>query len=309
MHYDIIGDIHGHAEELRQLLNKLGYQRSGHGYRHAERQAVFVGDFIDRGPANAEAVQIARATVEDGNGHAVMGNHEFNAIAFHTQRPDCREFFRCHTEKNQRQHQATLDQLSSIELREATKWFKTLPVAIELDGIRVVHAAWQPTDIQTIETALDELGRFTVDFLMFACQQDSPLFRAIENVVKGPEIELPEGKSFVDKDGHERFNTRVRWYANPAELTFQSYSIGAGDVLPDEPVSPGSTAGIASYPASERPVFFGHYWLQGPPMPFAPNVACVDYSVAKQGKLCAYQWNAGDTVLNPAQYVWVGALN
>jgi hypothetical protein len=127
--------------------------------------------------------------------------------------------------------------------------------------------------------------------------------------VKGPEIELPEGKSFVDKDGHERFNTRVRWYANPAELTLQSYSIGAGDVLPDEPVSPRSSAGIASYPASERPVFFGHYWLQGPPMPFAPNVACVDYSVAKQGKLCAYQWNAGDTVLNPAQYVWVDALN
>ena len=107
MHYDIIGDIHGHAEELRQLLNKLDYQRSGHGYRHAERQAVFVGDFIDRGPANAEAVQIARATVEDGNGHAVMGNHEFNAIAFHTRRPDCREFFRCHTEKNQRQQAAT----------------------------------------------------------------------------------------------------------------------------------------------------------------------------------------------------------
>ncbi len=28
--YDIIGDIHGHAEELRHLLLKLGYQRSGY---------------------------------------------------------------------------------------------------------------------------------------------------------------------------------------------------------------------------------------------------------------------------------------
>ena len=209
-HYDIIGDIHGHAEELRQLLSKLGYQRSGHGFRHTERQAVFVGDFIDRGPANAEAVQIARATVEDGNGYAVMGNHEFNAIAFHTRRPDSSEFFRCRCDKNQRQHQATLDQLSSLELREAINWFKTLPVAIELDGIRVVHAAWQPTDIQTIETAFNALGRFTVDFLTSACGKGDQLYRAIENVVKGPEIDLPEGKSFVDKDGNERFSTRSR---------------------------------------------------------------------------------------------------
>ncbi|MGY8796944.1 MAG: metallophosphoesterase [Woeseiales bacterium] len=46
-HYDIIGDIHGHAGELRALLEKLGYRRSGHGFRHDERQVVFVGDFID----------------------------------------------------------------------------------------------------------------------------------------------------------------------------------------------------------------------------------------------------------------------
>ena len=55
MAYDIIGDVHGHVRELRTLLEKMGY-REGRGiYRHSSRTAIFVGDLIDRGPANIEA--------------------------------------------------------------------------------------------------------------------------------------------------------------------------------------------------------------------------------------------------------------
>jgi hypothetical protein len=311
-HYDIIGDIHGHAEELRHLLTRLGYRRSGHGYQHDERQVVFVGDFIDRGPEIREAIQIARATVEDGHGHAVMGNHEFNAIAFHTRRPDSREFFRTRDEKNQKQHQATLDQLSSRELSDAINWFRTLPVAIEFDKFRIVHAAWQPADIACINASLVELGRFTTEFLTSAFDKDSPLHRAIENVLKGPEIKLPAGKSFFDKDGNERFHTRVRWYADSAGMTIQDYSIGAGDNLPDEPVpdrEKGSDQKIEAYPDSAPPVFFGHYWLQGKPDRFKKNVACVDYSVAKHGKLCAYHWRADDKSIKQERYTWVDSLD
>ena len=306
-HYDIIGDIHGHAGELRALLEKLGYRRSGHGFRHDERQVVFVGDFIDRGPQIAEALRIARATVEDGNGHAVMGNHEYNAIAFHTPCPARPGFFRKRTEKNQHQHQTTLDQLSSLEMRDAINWFKTLPVAIELDGFRVVHASWQPADIAEIETAISKFGRFTIDFLVHACDSENPLHQAIENVLKGPEIKLPDGMSFFDKDGHERTSTRVRWYANPTGMSIQDYSIGAGDNLPDKPVPEECDNKIKAYPEADPPVFFGHYWLQGDPEPFASNVACVDYSVAKRGKLCAYRWHAGEKKIDPAQFLWVDA--
>ena len=73
---DIIGDIHGHAIELVALLENLGYQRHGQCYRHSDRKVVFVGDFVDRGPAIGEVIAIARATVEAGDGFAVMGNHE-----------------------------------------------------------------------------------------------------------------------------------------------------------------------------------------------------------------------------------------
>ena len=40
-HYDIIGDIHGHAAELKSLLMLLGYQRHGDGFRHPDRKVVF----------------------------------------------------------------------------------------------------------------------------------------------------------------------------------------------------------------------------------------------------------------------------
>ena len=50
--YDLIGDIHGHADELEALLVRLGYSRVGDSYRHDSRQVIFIGDFIDRGPMN-----------------------------------------------------------------------------------------------------------------------------------------------------------------------------------------------------------------------------------------------------------------
>ena len=86
--YDIIGDIHGHADELVELLELLGYEdRNGH-YRHPTRTAVFVGDFIDRGPQIREVLRLVRTMCESGSALAVMGNHEFNALAYDTPDPD-----------------------------------------------------------------------------------------------------------------------------------------------------------------------------------------------------------------------------
>jgi predicted MPP superfamily phosphohydrolase len=82
-HYDIIGDIHGYADTLRALLAKLGYTERAGVYRHAERIAVFVGDFIDRGPKIRETLRIVRAMADSGIALAVLGNHEWNALRYH----------------------------------------------------------------------------------------------------------------------------------------------------------------------------------------------------------------------------------
>jgi protein phosphatase len=76
--FDIIGDVHGCADELRELLSKLGYATDSDGhYAHpANRRAFFIGDLVDRGPDVVGAVDIARAMVGAGSALAVPGNHD-----------------------------------------------------------------------------------------------------------------------------------------------------------------------------------------------------------------------------------------
>jgi len=85
--YDLIGDIHGHATELTRLLQHLGYIEDDHGFKHPSRKVIFLGDFIDRGEKLVEHKQLLSLVMEmvrSGNALAVMGNHEFNALAYHT---------------------------------------------------------------------------------------------------------------------------------------------------------------------------------------------------------------------------------
>jgi hypothetical protein len=85
--YDIVGDVHGHADKLEGLLRKMGYVPHGRGYRPpVGRQLIFLGDLIDRGPQQLRVLEIARSMMDEGDARAVMGNHEFNAIGYVTRR-------------------------------------------------------------------------------------------------------------------------------------------------------------------------------------------------------------------------------
>ncbi|RAK58205.1 polynucleotide kinase-phosphatase [Phenylobacterium deserti] len=83
--FDIIGDVHGCAAELEELLIKLGYQvnwSEDRGERTVQvvsapgRKAVFVGDLVDRGPNSPDALRIAMSMVAAGSAYVVQGNHE-----------------------------------------------------------------------------------------------------------------------------------------------------------------------------------------------------------------------------------------
>lgn len=111
--YDIIGDIHGHANDLKALLQALDYQPDRKGiYRHPERKVIFVGDFIDRGDGQKAVLDMVRPMVEQGAALAVMGNHEFNAIAYHTQHPETGQPLRSHDANHTRQHEAFLKEFT-----------------------------------------------------------------------------------------------------------------------------------------------------------------------------------------------------
>jgi len=163
--YDFIGDIHGHADELIELLELLGYQQHNGSWRNADRKAVFVGDFIDRGPQIGKVLGLVRPMCEEGNALAVMGNHEFNALAYHTPDPaNPGEFLREHSTKNLKQHGATLEQVPERELQDYLDWFRRLPMWLELEGARVVHACWDPDQISVLEAAHRKYGGVSSEF-------------------------------------------------------------------------------------------------------------------------------------------------
>jgi protein phosphatase len=76
--FDIIGDVHGCADELETLLADLGYARDGDGpWRHPDgRKAVFVGDLVDRGPRIVDTLRIVMAMATAGSALVVPGNHD-----------------------------------------------------------------------------------------------------------------------------------------------------------------------------------------------------------------------------------------
>lgn len=304
--FDIIGDVHGHADALEQMLRRLGYRERAGAHRQARRRAVFVGDLVDRGPGQVRVLEIVRRMVEAGSALMVMGNHELNAVAWATPKvladgSDgwCRE----HSDKNRRQHQAFLDQVGegSSAHRGWVEWFRTIPMWLDLGGVRVVHACWDPASMEVLG------GPLLTDEAVTA-GKGTPIDDAIEVVLKGPEVDLA-GRCYLDGDGHHRDRARVRWWdpaattlATAAEIPAGAQACDGGDFgpLPDDPVPPG----IPSW-SPGAPVLYGHYWRRGTPAIDAPTSACLDWSVARGGPLVAYRWS-GEEGLTDTNLVAVG---
>ena len=135
--YDLIGDIHGYHSKLEELLVKLGYEKPYHVWQHPERKVIFVGDYIDRGPAIRETLQLVKNMTDAGNAIALLGNHEYNAVAFNTPDPDG-GYLRSHSETHLKKHQATMDQFRDYpeEWDTFLEWFHTLPLFLDLGELR-----------------------------------------------------------------------------------------------------------------------------------------------------------------------------
>jgi len=304
--YDIIGDIHGYSRSLVALLDKLGYQKQAGAYRHRSRKAIFLGDFIDRGKFQREVLAIVKAMVDSDAALAVMGNHEFNAIAFFTPDQDVGGCLRPHSDKNNDQHQAFLDAYSDspADYEDTINWFKTLPLWLDLGELKIIHACWDQYAIEKILNYQDGDCYLGKDLLRMSCRKGTWQYTAIETILKGKEIVLKGGASFKDKDGNVRHNIRVRWWDKEV-ATYKDAFMGpesARTHIPDDEIAGDH---LVEYSHEAPPVFLGHYWMEGDPTPLAPNIACLDYSVANPGgKLVAYRWD-GEQKLESGKYVWV----
>jgi hypothetical protein len=317
--YIMIGDIHGQAGKLEQLLDRLGFVEVAGVYKPARGSSeqdtpclVFLGDFIDRGPDNQRVIEIVRRMIAEGHALAVMGNHEFNAICYHTLHPDTGLPLRSHSAKNQVQHASFLKEYPAGEkaTREVIDWFMTLPLFLKLDiasdslsetpdsstagpqcdCIRAVHACWDKEDIGYLAERLGEPAVMDQCFLLEAACAGTRAFAAIETLLKGPEIPLPAGSSFLDKDGYERTFIRYKWWSSGE--TYREVALVSREQLstiPDVPLS--GSQHTTPYPVEAPPIFFGHYWLNGEPQLLSRNAVCLDYSAGKEGALVAYHWH------------------
>jgi protein phosphatase len=83
--FDVIGDIHGCYAELVELLNQLGYKVDENAGAIAVtppegRRAVFVGDYVDRGPDSPRVLGLVMGMAQAATAICLPGNHDIKLV-------------------------------------------------------------------------------------------------------------------------------------------------------------------------------------------------------------------------------------
>lgn len=311
--YDVIGDIHGRFDKLERLMCRLGYHRHGDGFIPPPgRKALFLGDLVDPKPGHGipggvkRTLRAVKMMVELEHALCLMGNHEFNAICFHTTGPAGTPL-RSHTPHNLRMHQGTLDDFPDHGSPESDwrkvwlPWMKRLPLFLDMGAFRAVHACWHAPAIR----AMGGVDLTDMKQLTDAADDNIPFGHAISTLLKGIEVPLPAGTYFRDESGASRERIRAKWWHRPhAGISCRDVVFPWNEQIPDLPLDETVFSIFEGYDPGAPPVFFGHY-LKEPTLPPGPeqgNVACLDHGAGINGPLVAYRWR-GEATLDAGQYI------
>ena len=289
--YDIIGDIHGHYDLLISMLTELGYKSSGNSFKHPERKVIFTGDFINRGSKIRKTVSLIKCMVESGDAQTVLGNHELNAILYATM-DKSGKFLQKHLPQFKLPMMKTLEEYQNFpeEFKEIIKWFRTLPIYLDLEGLRVVHGGWNDEHIKTFHLYLNGETKLKKSFLK-AYISNKSLNLAINELIKGVEMQLPKDLLLKDNKGIIQRSFRIKWWEDPSGKTFNDVSFGNRFELPAYTIPKEIVPNTFPYPADAPPVFLGHYCLNNDSLIFQNNICCIDTCVVRSQKLTAYRWN------------------
>jgi protein phosphatase len=144
--FDIVGDVHGCAEQLEKLFTRLGYRQDetkGYYFHPERRRAVFLGDIVDRGGSNLKTLDIVYRMWRSGNAYYVPGNH-------------CNKVFRYLNGRNVNINEGmdkTVAELAAVSNQEREQWsskfsllYASAPPYLLLDRGRllVCHAGILP---------------------------------------------------------------------------------------------------------------------------------------------------------------------
>ncbi|MDD4109625.1 MAG: metallophosphoesterase [Prolixibacteraceae bacterium] len=303
--YDIIGDVHGHAQPLKKMLINLGYQKTEQGFYNPDRKAIFVGDFVNRGPNIRKTIRIIRNMVENGNAFAVLGNHELNFLISGF-RGRAGEVIVKPPVKNSIAGLKTLREFSEYEDEWIShlNWLRTLPFFLELDGIRVIHACWADSAVEYLRENIagEKIKKRILKYIYK--NPDSEMARNIGLVTKGPHFKMPGDLKIINNKGVSPRSFRIRWWEDPIGKTFEAISFESKFKLPEYTVPNEIMPQFYPYEKINPILFFGHYCRFRGPHIISSNLCCVDSCVAGSKSLTAYHWD-GEAELKESNIVKV----
>jgi len=303
---DIVGDVHGEIDALLALLRRLGCHPEK---RTARRPLVFVGDLVDRGPDSLAVIALVRGLVEAGVAQVVLGNHELNLL-LGARKPGNGWFFGDPMDgswvpdgKHSRWFRYTAKFADARDRREVLGFLRTLPLALEREDLRVVHACWEDAALKGLAgtrsiAALTERFERALDRLLVnggyraAAAAERQEFADLKQPARRPD-------RYLDAVAREDL---VEQLGNPVKLLTSG---------PEEPIPsrrPFYVGGKWRFVRRERwwnryrqtPVLVGHYWRRRSPEALLAGedvfagigpwtwlgrqrrVFCIDYSVGRR---------------------------
>lgn len=228
--------------------------------------------------------------VEQGNALAIMGNHELNAIFYHL-KDDLGKFYKKRPLYRLALNHTLLEFTNNQdELKNHLKWMRTLPLFLELDGIRVVHACWKDKNIELIKSFFGE-GKLKKKLLRKVFENNSEIAKAVWETCKGVDFKLPKDLRIYDTSGQARKSFRMKWWLNPEGKTFKEISLESRFKLPKYTIPKEIIEYNEPYPDNAPLTFFGHYCLNSKSGIQTENLCCVDSCISRNMKLMVYRWS------------------
>ena len=287
--FDVIGDLRGRADALRELLANLGYAERDGAWRHPSRHAVFLGAYLG-GPDPVGALAVVWRMAATGAATALMGRPELATLAFATPDPAAPgRHVRPRRGESWRREAALLAPFGGPDSEGhggLTAMFAAMPLWFATAGFRAVHACWHPAAARALAPHLDASARVLPGAL--AEVLTGAARGAVETLLAGPTVSLPEGMSTLGRGGTSTRVARARWWGGvPATW---AEAVAHPDRLAGEAAAPPHANAVAVAVApSPIPTLFGSLGLDGGPCVLGPLHACLD--VAGGDRLRAYRWD------------------
>jgi len=173
-------------------------------------------------------------------------------------------------------------------------WLRTLPLFMELDTFRIVHAVWHFSSIELLDGKSVEEDSFIQETIV----KKSPYKKAVSRILSGIKINIPEDLKLKDRFGIERPKGRLKWWLDLRGKPYADCFLSPmkPDILNRGPVID-ELSDLEPYNEKDKPVFTGHYCLPPCEPKITGNVACLDGCVTCDKTLWGYRHQATEKIL------------